>query len=730
MVRGAALYCLGLLSAMLFCGLGRSAPDARQLVVVVAGLVLGLVALALALLHLLRDRQLLAAEVEARAAAERELRESEARYSAVARSFPQGVLVLYDQNLRCLSLDGEGLPGVDFGNVEGREVEAVFGGLIGRRIARAARECLSGRVVEFDLAYWGRLVSVETHSLNGGGSSAAGIVVVRDMTESRMAQTALAENERRFATLIANFPGMVYRCVHNAQRTMEFVSQGCLDLTGWSAPDLTLNRRISWPELVHPDDAETLRAEISSAVEAGRPFVATYRIHTREGLERWVWERGVALRVEEGGFTALEGIVLDITERRRAEGRLREAYAELDQIFNSTSDGMYLMDSRHRYVRVNRTFCEMFSVHPGDLLGRYCDDLPPSAADVALLPCPSDQTMPMERSVRIECEFPAQDGGARVFENTFGPLIDSSGELAGHLVTVHEATDRVRAERAAKAREQQLLQADKLASLGTLVAGVAHEINNPNTVISLNVPMIQAVWKDARAELDRRLEHQGDFPLGGATYAALREQVEPLLSMVLESSRRIRSIVAELKDFARQERDAALVPVDLVEVVRAAARLVESKLRKSTERFSLLAPEGSVVVMGDFQRLEQVVVNLLINACEALTGADQAIEAAVAVAGGAGEVSVRDEGGGMSPEEQARALDPFYTTKLGSGGTGLGLAICHDIVARFGGALSCESAPGEGAVFRVRLPLAEADAAGTKKPGCKPGCKSVSGDVS
>jgi signal transduction histidine kinase len=93
-------------------------------------------------------------------------------------------------------------------------------------------------------------------------------------------------------------------------------------------------------------------------------------------------------------------------------------------------------------------------------------------------------------------------------------------------------------------------------------------------------------------------------------------------------------------------------------------------------------------------------------------------------------VSVRDEGGGMSPEEQARALDPFYTTKLGSGGTGLGLAICHDIVARFGGALSCESAPGEGAVFRVRLPLAEADAAGTKKPGCKPGCKSVSGDVS
>ena len=279
----------------------------------------------------------------------------------------------------------------------------------------------------------------------------------------------------------------------------------------------------------------------------------------------------------------------------------------------------------------------------------------------------------------------------------------------GGTVLWSRSLQRVVAQRTQALMQQQaqLVQADRMAALGVLVSGVAHEINNPNGLILLDVPILKAAFEDAREILDaHRVEH-GEFQLAGLPYARMRDEVPKLIDEMQAAGRRIGHIVTDLKDFARREDAPRLEPVELDAVVRAALRLVENRVSKATSRLEVsLAPELPRV-RGNAQRIEQVVVNLLLNACEALPDSGRAIRVATRhdAAAGAAIVEVQDEGVGIPAEHLSRLTDPFFTTKRESGGTGLGLSVSAGIVKEHGGTLEFRSAPGAGTTAILTVPL-------------------------
>jgi polar amino acid transport system substrate-binding protein len=275
-----------------------------------------------------------------------------------------------------------------------------------------------------------------------------------------------------------------------------------------------------------------------------------------------------------------------------------------------------------------------------------------------------------------------------------------TAELAREVVERKRALDEL------KLHQDKLIQADKMSSLGILVAGVAHEINNPNGLILLNMPILREVYRDAEEVLEARYREQGDFTLGGLPYSRMKNEVPCLLEEMQEGANRIKRIVEELKDFARQDTSAAIEAVDFNAVVQAAVRLVDSSIRSATTRFEASYSSHLPVIQGNAQRIEQVVVNLILNACQALPDQDRRISLTTFFDQDTAAVGLRltDEGTGIAAEHIPRLADPFFTTKRESGGTGLGLSVSATIVKEHDGSLGFDSAPGKGTTVTLTIP--------------------------
>jgi polar amino acid transport system substrate-binding protein len=278
-------------------------------------------------------------------------------------------------------------------------------------------------------------------------------------------------------------------------------------------------------------------------------------------------------------------------------------------------------------------------------------------------------------------------------------VAERTGELAQQVAERNRALEELRL------HQDKLIQADKMATLGILVAGVAHEVNNPNGLIMLNLPILKDVYGDALDTLEARFQEQGDFPLAGLPYSRMRDEVPQMLADMSAGASRIKRIVEDLKDYARQDSSARREPFDLNAVAQAAVRLVDTKLRRATSRFETIYCTNLPQVQGNALRIEQVVVNLLINACQALPSPERGIFLATGwdAEQGLVRLTIKDEGVGIPPESLSRLTDPFFTTKRESGGTGLGLSISAGIVQEHGGSLSFDSPPGEGTTATLTL---------------------------
>ena len=215
----------------------------------------------------------------------------------------------------------------------------------------------------------------------GSDGKPAGIVMaIRDLTVQRNAESELQEKQRVLTTLMGNLPGMAYRCRNDELWTMEFVSDGCLELTGYDPSELILNRKISYMELNHPEDRDKGRDDIAVAIKEGQPFQLTYRIITKDGTEKWVWEKGRGVKDSGGKVVALEGFITDITNRRRME----EAYSQSEALLQTAVESMpfefFAIGKDGRYFLQNSA-CRK---NRGNVIGKRPEDIQASDADKKL----------------------------------------------------------------------------------------------------------------------------------------------------------------------------------------------------------------------------------------------------------------------------------------------------------------------------------------------------------
>jgi len=255
-------------------------------------------------------------------------------------------------------------------------------------------------------------------------------------------------------------------------------------------------------------------------------------------------------------------------------------------------------------------------------------------------------------------------------------------------------------------REKQLLQADKMISLGILVAGVAHEINNPVTSLMLNAPNLKKAWQAFTPILDEHFSKQENVQICNMSYEDLSNRIALMLTAIGDNSARIKKIITELKDFSRPTGALMDKKIDINQVVKKALSLTHSILKKATNNLSYDLQEDLPKIFGNSQKLQQVIINLLVNASQALENPEQSIHVQTLKKSNPDciVIEVSDNGPGVKPSDLDKLKNPFFTTRRDHGGTGLGLSISEKIVFDHGGIMEFASEFGKGLCVKILLP--------------------------
>lgn len=280
--------------------------------------------------------------------------------------------------------------------------------------------------------------------------------------------------------------------------------------------------------------------------------------------------------------------------------------------------------------------------------------------------------------------------------------------LSGYIIWTAAGAkkEQLKAMAQSRLREKQLIQADKMSSLGTLVAGVAHEINNPATTLMLNAPNLTKAWNAFLPILDIHFRENPSVRVCNMSYFELRNRIELMLSGIQDGSARIKQIISELKDFSRPTDAGTNQEIDVNEMVTKSMDLTGAILKKSTANLSVIYGQGLPLIKGNFGKLQQVMINLLVNAGQALEHSEQSIRVMTCLSEPKDFliIEVADTGPGVTPENLKKMTEPFFTTRRDEGGTGLGLSISEKIVRAHSGMLKFYSSPGEGVTARIFLP--------------------------
>ena len=281
------------------------------------------------------------------------------------------------------------------------------------------------------------------------------------------------------------------------------------------------------------------------------------------------------------------------------------------------------------------------------------------------------------------------------------PIFDTEGSIRGILEISRLITKE-------KNMERQLLQADKLASLGQLVSGIGHEINNPNTFIRGNLFIVQEAMRDIFPILDDYYKAHPELKVARLNYEIFRQNIPVLIEDMVEGANRIKGIVDGLRKFGKRDEGFLNEIVSLNLVTESCLRLVDNQIRRTAD-VKVSLDDDLPAVMGNSQKLQQVILNIIINASQAIDKQRGTIKVSTRFDGKEVVLRVKDNGKGMDEKTISQIFDPFFTTKRHQGGTGLGLSIAYGIIKEHKGRIEVVSEIGVGTTFCIYLPLASAE---------------------
>jgi len=563
--------------------------------------------------------------------------------------------------------------------------------------------------------------------------------------ERKRAEDALRESQRALSTLMSNLPGMAYRCRNDRNWTLEFVSDGCYALTGYQAADLLGNTRVSYGDLIHPDDREPVWNQVQTALQAKQPFHLLYRIRTAGGAEKWVWERGRGVLTGDGTLRALEGFVADITERKQAEEaerhsrRITEGVASASLRYLETGDvramaqiivdkaveitgaqfGAALDLDRQNRPRIRAASSGIWKFFPEKARAEVERELQEkgfhllaSAANLFSVPLRDGESILTNAPSLHPRWAGTQPPGHPMVESLLAVPIKAGDRVVGAIglanrpggFTARELRDaetfantaalalRMAASEEERARaEEQLRQAMKMEAVGRLAGGIAHDFNN----------LLTTVLGYARMGLDS---------------AQTSEPVRRYFAEIQQASERAARLTRQLLAFSRRQPLEPRV-VNLNTILLETGKILRRLIGEDIELVTLPGADLWSVQVDPIQ-LEQVLLNLAINARDAMPKGGRLtietsnlhLDAADTSAHGncpPGDyvsLVVSDAGVGMTDEVKAHLFEPFFTTKEQGKGTGLGLATCYGIIKQSGGHISVSSETGRGTTVWIYLP--------------------------
>ena len=623
------------------------------------------------------------------------------------------------------------------------DVAVLFDAQRGQVIAtgRTIVDGLALRTSQGERVYESSLIPVR----DGVPDVTAVVFTLRDVTERRRAEEALRDREQKYRLLAENSTDMISR--HDPAGAYLYVSPACRRLLGYE-PDELIGR--SAYDLIHPDDRDEVSRVHSALLATSETFLVTFRTTRKDGSILWFETTTRTVRNPwTGEVVEIHCASRDVTARQQAEEALRESEERFRGAFDAAAVGMGMVSPDGQWLRVNPALSEILGYSEAELLGltfqeiTHPDDL---KSDLRQLRRLLDGKID---AYRLEKRYIHQQGHLVWALLSVSLVRGARGEPLYFVGLVEDITRRRRAEeqlreqnhrleelirsereahRALKQAECQLVQAEKLTALGQMVAGLAHEINNPLAFVSNNVAVLRRDMGLLRELLT--LYQEGDEALAASApdlLARIRahsdridlgytlESLDRLTTRSGEGLRRIRKIVGNLRDFARLD-ESDLNEVDLNDGVRSTVNLVSGRARDRGIAMVLdLSPLPRLSCSPG--KINQVVLNLLSNAIDACPEGGTVTVRTFAVSEGV-EIHIIDTGTGIDPSIRDRIFDPFFTTKPVGQGTGLGLSLSYGIIHDHGGTIRVESAPGQGAHFTVRLPLTHPDP--TPEPGEPP----------
>ncbi|MBU4478319.1 MAG: PAS domain S-box protein, partial [Candidatus Omnitrophica bacterium] len=394
----------------------------------------------------------------------------------------------------------------------------------------------------------------------------------------------------------------------------------------------------------------------------------------------------------------------DITELKRAEEKIKLAYAELSQIFNTITAGLRVVDKHGYILRVNNAFSDFAGLSKDEIVGRKCREVM-SAGRCDTPSCVLKLIIEGHGHVEFEVEKKDAEGGKKIFHVVGAPYRDGEGNVIGVLEEFKDITKLKEAEQSLKlayeqlkSAQEQLIQTAKMNVIGSLASGVAHEVKNPLAIILQGVDFLK-----------RKI-------------SAEEQNVVLTLSYMSDAVRRADAIIKGLLDFSNVT-ELVMARQDINDLVKAALLLVKHELDKHHIEMVTRLEQGILQVMMDRNKMEQVLVNLALNAVYAMpnggrliiktytkdmSAADINMDETLAPETKIAVIEIEDTGFGIPQEFMDKIFDPFFTTRRGQGGTGIGLSVVLSVIKMHRGKIEIRNKPpeqGPGVLAKVMLPI-------------------------
>ncbi|MES9901059.1 MAG: PAS domain S-box protein [Sedimenticola sp.] len=470
-----------------------------------------------------------------------------------------------------------------------------------------------------------------------------------------------------------------------------YVSPAIESIWGIKCQALYENTKM-FSDAIHPDDRTQWLNALENASHGAEPIETIYRVRRPDGTQRWVRDNAFPVHDKEGQVFRLVGVAEDITEKKQADDALRDSENKLRTIFNQSPDRIMTVEGGGEILLMNHgAALELPSIRSEGI------------DSATLLPTKYQDnyrqllTRAFQNGEVSYFQYRADD------ESTWWEIrivpITEEDEVNAAMVIATDITEK-------RNYQTQAIRNARLASIGVLATGVAHEINNPNNAIQTSAALYSHVWQDAMPVLREYYREQGDFSLGGLSFANEGESLGDLISEIKDNSRRIKAIVENLKHIGKKDRGDLNEEVDINTALRAAAGVLKSTIDKYTDHWVMELSKNLPPVRGNLQQLEQVFINVMLNALQSLKDKNCGVRVKSDIDPASSDllIQVVDQGSGIAEDDLPRVTEPFFTTRLEAGGTGLGLSISSTIIENHHGSITFYSSS-RGTRVTLRLPV-------------------------